>query len=105
MTTTKTTTQAEIAITIAKATAMQTKIVTAIDMTIIVTREAKEATVVMKGKKEIVIVLVAKASHTTWRKNAVALSPDLRVAAAVTAALQAAAAFKPQLFLFLFSVK
>eukprot|EP00957_Ditylum_brightwellii_P038923 2941088-Ditylum_brightwellii.AAC.1 len=64
MTTTKTTTQAEIAIMIAKAAVMQIKIVTVIDVTIIVTREAKEATVVMTGKKEITIVLVTKASHT-----------------------------------------
>eukprot|EP00957_Ditylum_brightwellii_P069910 5309023-Ditylum_brightwellii.AAC.1 len=77
MTTAKTTTQAEIAITIAKAEAMQTKIVTVIDMTIIMTREAKEATVVMIGKKEIAIVPVTKASHTTWRKSAVALAPNL----------------------------
>eukprot|EP00957_Ditylum_brightwellii_P205858 15345754-Ditylum_brightwellii.AAC.1 len=62
MTTAKTTTQAEIAITIAKAAAMQTEIITVIDVTIIVTREAKEATVMMTGKKEIAIVLVTKAS-------------------------------------------
>eukprot|EP00957_Ditylum_brightwellii_P173834 13234091-Ditylum_brightwellii.AAC.1 len=56
------------------------------------TREAKEATVVMTGKKEIAIVLVIKASHTMWRKSAVTLAPNLRVAATVAAAFQAAAA-------------
>eukprot|EP00957_Ditylum_brightwellii_P100848 7685988-Ditylum_brightwellii.AAC.1 len=79
---------------IAKAAAMQTEIVTVIDVTIIVTREAEEATVVMTGKKEIAILLVTKASCTMWRKSAVALSPDLKVAAAVAAALQATAAFQ-----------
>eukprot|EP00957_Ditylum_brightwellii_P185165 14100839-Ditylum_brightwellii.AAC.1 len=78
MTTNKTTTQAEIAITIAKTAAMQTKIVTVIDVTIILTREAEETTVVMTGKKEITIVLVTKASHTMWRKSVVALAPDLK---------------------------
>eukprot|EP00957_Ditylum_brightwellii_P009287 702834-Ditylum_brightwellii.AAC.1 len=78
MTTAETTTQAEIAITIAEAAGMQTQIVTVIDTTIIVTREAEEAIVVMTGKKEIAIVLVTKASHTMWRKSAVALTPDLR---------------------------
>eukprot|EP00957_Ditylum_brightwellii_P052258 3963568-Ditylum_brightwellii.AAC.1 len=66
---------------------MQTKIITVIDVTTIVTREVKEATVVMTGEKEIDIMLVTKASHTTWRKSAVALAPNLRVAAAVAAAL------------------
>eukprot|EP00957_Ditylum_brightwellii_P092000 7003984-Ditylum_brightwellii.AAC.1 len=83
MTTAKTTTQAEIAIMIAKAAAMQTKIVTVIGMTIIMTREAKEAIVVMTGKKEISIVLVTKASYTIWGESAVAFTPNLRVAAAV----------------------
>eukprot|EP00957_Ditylum_brightwellii_P044667 3386485-Ditylum_brightwellii.AAC.1 len=94
MTTDKTTTQAEIAITIAEAAAMQTKIVMVIDVTIIVIREAKEVTVVITGKKEIAIVLITKASHTMWRKSAVALAPNLRVVATVTAALQAAATFQ-----------
>eukprot|EP00957_Ditylum_brightwellii_P020834 1571136-Ditylum_brightwellii.AAC.1 len=71
---------------------MQTKIVTVIDVTVIMIREAKEATVVMTGKKEITIVLVTKASHTMWRKSAVTLAPNLRVAAAVAAVLQATAA-------------
>eukprot|EP00957_Ditylum_brightwellii_P001068 84660-Ditylum_brightwellii.AAC.1 len=57
MTTTNTTIQAEIAIMITEAAAMQTKIVRVIDVTIIVTRETKEATVVMTGKKEIAIML------------------------------------------------
>eukprot|EP00957_Ditylum_brightwellii_P009288 702835-Ditylum_brightwellii.AAC.1 len=70
---------------------MQTKIVTVIDVTIIMIREAEEATVVMTGKKEITIVLVTKVSHTTWRKSTVVLAPNLRVAAAVAAALQVAA--------------
>eukprot|EP00957_Ditylum_brightwellii_P133097 10148634-Ditylum_brightwellii.AAC.1 len=94
MTTTKTTTQAEIAIMIIKAAAMQTEIVTVINVSIIMTREAVEATVVITGKKEIDIVLVTKASCIMWRKSAVALAPDLRVAAAVTAALQTAATFQ-----------
>eukprot|EP00957_Ditylum_brightwellii_P091330 6954223-Ditylum_brightwellii.AAC.1 len=90
MMTTETTTQVEISITITKTAAMQTKIVTVKDTTIIVTREAKEATVVMTGKKEIAIALVSKASHIMWRKSTVALAPDVRVATA--AAFQAAAA-------------
>eukprot|EP00957_Ditylum_brightwellii_P171096 13024542-Ditylum_brightwellii.AAC.1 len=60
MMTAKTTIQAEITIMIIKAAAMQTKIVTMIDVTIIVIREAKEATVMMTGKKKIAIVLVTK---------------------------------------------
>eukprot|EP00957_Ditylum_brightwellii_P149931 11418379-Ditylum_brightwellii.AAC.1 len=71
MTTAKTTTQAEIPITIIKAAAIPTKIVTVIDMT---------------------LMLVTKASHTMWRKSAVTLAPDLRVATAVAVALQVAAA-------------
>eukprot|EP00957_Ditylum_brightwellii_P130961 9989644-Ditylum_brightwellii.AAC.1 len=43
----------------------------------------------MTGKKEIAIMLVTKASRTMWRKSAVTFAPDLRVAAAVAAALQA----------------
>eukprot|EP00957_Ditylum_brightwellii_P029954 2267158-Ditylum_brightwellii.AAC.1 len=93
MTTAKTTTQAEITIMITEAAAISIKLVTLIDLTIIVTREAEEATVVMTGKKEIGIVLETKASQTMWRKSAVALAPDLRVAAAVAVALQAAATF------------
>eukprot|EP00957_Ditylum_brightwellii_P003416 258830-Ditylum_brightwellii.AAC.1 len=92
--TAKTTTQAEIAITTSKAAAMPIKIVTVIDVTIIMTREAKEATVVMRGKKEIAIVLVTKASHIIWRKSAVTLAPALRVVAAAAVALQATAAFQ-----------
>eukprot|EP00957_Ditylum_brightwellii_P118862 9065669-Ditylum_brightwellii.AAC.1 len=46
----------------------------------------------MTGKKEIAIMLVTKASHIMWRKSVVALAPDLRVAVAVTAALQATVA-------------
>eukprot|EP00957_Ditylum_brightwellii_P171018 13018667-Ditylum_brightwellii.AAC.1 len=91
MTTAKTTTQTEIAITIAKAAAMQTQIVTVIDVTIIVTKEVEEATVMMTGKKEIAIMLVTKASYTTWRKSAVTLAPNLRAIDADTAAFQAAA--------------
>eukprot|EP00957_Ditylum_brightwellii_P002480 190270-Ditylum_brightwellii.AAC.1 len=94
MTTTKTTTQAEIATMTAKAIAMPTKIVIVIDMTTIVTRKAKEATVVMAGKKEITIMLVIKASHTIWRKSVVVLAPNLRVTATVAAALQATVAFQ-----------
>eukprot|EP00957_Ditylum_brightwellii_P033547 2542945-Ditylum_brightwellii.AAC.2 len=57
MITARTTTyQAEIATVNTKAT-MPTKIVTVIDMTIIMKREAKEATVVMTVKQEIAIVL------------------------------------------------
>eukprot|EP00957_Ditylum_brightwellii_P195259 14875280-Ditylum_brightwellii.AAC.1 len=55
----------------------------------------------MTGKKEIVIVLVTKASHNMWRKITVALAPDLRVAAAVAATLQAAATFQATVILVL----
>eukprot|EP00957_Ditylum_brightwellii_P003470 262687-Ditylum_brightwellii.AAC.1 len=48
----------------------------------------------MAGKKEIAIVIVTKASHTMWRKSAVALAPNLSVAAAVAVALQATATFQ-----------
>eukprot|EP00957_Ditylum_brightwellii_P127524 9725164-Ditylum_brightwellii.AAC.1 len=48
----------------------------------------------MTGKKEIAIVLVTKASHIMWRKSVIALAPDLRVAATVTATLQALATFQ-----------
>eukprot|EP00957_Ditylum_brightwellii_P206568 15349035-Ditylum_brightwellii.AAC.1 len=82
MTTVKTTTQAEIAIMTTKAAAMQTKFITVIGMTIIVTREAKEVAVAMTGKKEIAIMLVTKASCTIWRKSTVDLAPNLRVATA-----------------------
>eukprot|EP00957_Ditylum_brightwellii_P101201 7712222-Ditylum_brightwellii.AAC.1 len=56
------------------------------------TKEVKETTVVMIGKKEITIVLVTRASHIMWRRSTVALTLalDLRV----TAALPAAAAFQ-----------
>eukprot|EP00957_Ditylum_brightwellii_P135914 10366741-Ditylum_brightwellii.AAC.1 len=57
MTTTKTTTHAKIAIMTAKTAAMPTQFITVIDVTIIMTREAKEETVVMTGEKEIAIVL------------------------------------------------
>eukprot|EP00957_Ditylum_brightwellii_P076804 5838366-Ditylum_brightwellii.AAC.1 len=63
-------------------------------MTIIVTREAKEATVMMTVKKEITIMLVTKASQIMWRKSTVALAPDLRVAATIAVALQTAASFQ-----------
>eukprot|EP00957_Ditylum_brightwellii_P001318 103594-Ditylum_brightwellii.AAC.1 len=59
------------------------------------TKEVKEAMVVMIGKKEIITVLVTRASHIMWRRSTVtlALVLDLRVAAAlpVAAAFQAAA--------------
>eukprot|EP00957_Ditylum_brightwellii_P025819 1953316-Ditylum_brightwellii.AAC.1 len=63
-------------------------------MSIIMTKEVKEATVVMIGKKEIAIVLITRASHIMWRRSTVALTPDPRVAAALPAAatFQAAAA-------------
>eukprot|EP00957_Ditylum_brightwellii_P088001 6702405-Ditylum_brightwellii.AAC.1 len=93
MTTTKTTTQAEITIAIAKAAVMPTKMVTVIDMTIM-TRDAKETTVMMTGKKEIAIVLVTTASHIMWRKSTVALAPNLRATAAIAVALQVPAAFQ-----------
>eukprot|EP00957_Ditylum_brightwellii_P097625 7434659-Ditylum_brightwellii.AAC.1 len=48
----------------------------------------------MTGEKEIAIVLVTKVSHTMWRKSTVTLTPDLRVAAAVAAALLTTAAFQ-----------
>eukprot|EP00957_Ditylum_brightwellii_P023834 1798299-Ditylum_brightwellii.AAC.1 len=69
---------------------MSKKIVTVIDVTIIVTREAKEATVIMTGKEEIVIVLTVKPSHIMWMKSIVALTSSPRATVAV--ALQAAAA-------------
>eukprot|EP00957_Ditylum_brightwellii_P010890 825194-Ditylum_brightwellii.AAC.1 len=94
MMTAKITTQAEIAITVAKVAAIQTKIITVIDVTIIVTRKAKEATVMMTGKKEIAIVLITKASHTMWRKSTGALAPDLRVTAKVVVTPQATVAFQ-----------
>eukprot|EP00957_Ditylum_brightwellii_P130116 9924746-Ditylum_brightwellii.AAC.1 len=94
MMTANTTTQAEIAITTTKAAAMPTKIVTVIDVTIIMIREAKEATVVMTGEKEIAIVLVTKTSHIMWRKSTVALAPDLKVSAAIAATIQATADFQ-----------
>ena len=56
-------TQAEIATMTAKSAVMPTNIVTAIDVIIIMTRDAKEATSVMIGKEEIAIVLAVKASH------------------------------------------
>ena len=43
----------------------------------------------MTGKKEITIMLVTKASHIMWRKSTVALTPALRIIAAVVVALQA----------------
>eukprot|EP00957_Ditylum_brightwellii_P028057 2118656-Ditylum_brightwellii.AAC.1 len=48
----------------------------------------------MTGKKEIAIMLVTKASHIMWRKSAVALAPNLRVAVTLqtVATFQAAAA-------------
>eukprot|EP00957_Ditylum_brightwellii_P039086 2954547-Ditylum_brightwellii.AAC.1 len=63
-----------------------------IDMTIIMTREAKEATVMMTSKKEIAIMLAIKASHTMWTKGIVTLVPNPRVA--VAAALQVTATFQ-----------
>eukprot|EP00957_Ditylum_brightwellii_P049199 3732928-Ditylum_brightwellii.AAC.1 len=59
------------------------------------TKEVKEATVVMIGEKEIAIVLVTRASHIMGRRStvALALALDLRVATAfpAAAAFQAAA--------------
>eukprot|EP00957_Ditylum_brightwellii_P029490 2228974-Ditylum_brightwellii.AAC.1 len=51
-----------------------------------ITKKVKEATVVMIGKRGIVIVLVTRASHIMWRRNKVALALNLRVAAALPAA-------------------
>eukprot|EP00957_Ditylum_brightwellii_P170958 13012851-Ditylum_brightwellii.AAC.1 len=73
---------------------MSTKNVTVKGMTIIVTREAKEATMAMTGKKHITIVLGTKTSHTMWRKSTVALAPNIRVADTIVVALQAAATFQ-----------
>eukprot|EP00957_Ditylum_brightwellii_P026974 2039316-Ditylum_brightwellii.AAC.1 len=50
-------TQTEIATATAKATTMPTKIIKVIDVTVIITRDAKEATVMMAGKEEITIML------------------------------------------------
>eukprot|EP00957_Ditylum_brightwellii_P186283 14181981-Ditylum_brightwellii.AAC.1 len=52
------------------------------------TKEVKEAMVVMIGKMEIAIMLVTRASHIMWRRSTVslALALDLRVAAALPAA-------------------
>eukprot|EP00957_Ditylum_brightwellii_P040411 3058011-Ditylum_brightwellii.AAC.1 len=58
------------------------------------TREAKEAAVMMTGKKKIAIMLVTKASHTMWRKSRVALAPNLRVTVTVAVALQDTATFQ-----------
>eukprot|EP00957_Ditylum_brightwellii_P111541 8507832-Ditylum_brightwellii.AAC.2 len=83
-TTTKTAnTQAEIATVTTEAAAIPIKIITAIDMAIIVTRKAKEVTVTMTGKEKINIVLTIKASHIMWRKSMVSLAPNPRVAVGV----------------------
>eukprot|EP00957_Ditylum_brightwellii_P099573 7584780-Ditylum_brightwellii.AAC.1 len=92
MTAETTATQTDIATSITKAAAMPTKIIAAIDATIIITKEAKEVAVVMTGKEEIVIILAIKASHIMQREIIVALVPNPRVAVAV--ALQAAAIFQ-----------
>eukprot|EP00957_Ditylum_brightwellii_P199761 15228312-Ditylum_brightwellii.AAC.1 len=51
------------------------------------TKEVKEATVVMIGEKEITIMLVTRASHIMWRRRtvALALAHDPRVAATLPA--------------------
>eukprot|EP00957_Ditylum_brightwellii_P207080 15351387-Ditylum_brightwellii.AAC.2 len=77
-------TQVEITTVTAKAAAMPTTIFTVIDMTITMTREAKEATVMMTSKEGIAIVMAVKASHSMWRKSIVALALDPRAAVAVT---------------------
>eukprot|EP00957_Ditylum_brightwellii_P153620 11690943-Ditylum_brightwellii.AAC.1 len=84
----RTTSQEGIKTIITKAAAMPANLVTLINMT----KEVKEATAVMIGKKEIAIMLVTRASHIIWRRSTVAfaLAPDPRVAAA----LPAAAAFQ-----------
>eukprot|EP00957_Ditylum_brightwellii_P065230 4947181-Ditylum_brightwellii.AAC.1 len=94
MTTTRTISQEGIETMIAKAAAMSANLVTLTSMSIIMTKEVKEATVVMIDKKEITIVLVTRASHTMWRRSTVALAPNPRVAATLpaTVAFQAAAA-------------
>eukprot|EP00957_Ditylum_brightwellii_P135930 10367544-Ditylum_brightwellii.AAC.1 len=75
---------------IAKAATMSANLVTLTSMSIIMTKEIEEATVVMIGKKEITIVLATRASHIMWKRSTVALAPNPRVAAA----LPAAAAFQ-----------
>eukprot|EP00957_Ditylum_brightwellii_P086453 6577536-Ditylum_brightwellii.AAC.1 len=57
MTTTRTISQEGIKTTIAKAAAMSANLVTLTSMSIIMTKEVEEATVVMIGKKEIAIML------------------------------------------------
>eukprot|EP00957_Ditylum_brightwellii_P187702 14292845-Ditylum_brightwellii.AAC.1 len=92
MTTAGTTSQEGIKTMIAEAVAMPANFVILTNMT----KEVKEVTVVMIGKKEIAIVLVARASCIMWRRSTVtlALTPDPRVAAALpaVAAFQATAA-------------
>eukprot|EP00957_Ditylum_brightwellii_P151728 11554199-Ditylum_brightwellii.AAC.2 len=68
--------------------------VTVIDVTIIMTRKAKETTVRMTSEKEFAIVLIIKASHIMWRQSAITLNPNLKIVATVAVALQAAAAFQ-----------
>eukprot|EP00957_Ditylum_brightwellii_P104661 7975664-Ditylum_brightwellii.AAC.2 len=86
--------QAKIATATVGTAAMSTKIITSIDLTIIVIREAKEVTIMMTGKEEVAIVLAIKVKHIMWRKHVTALALAPRVAVIVTAALQAAAVFQ-----------
>eukprot|EP00957_Ditylum_brightwellii_P156066 11878684-Ditylum_brightwellii.AAC.2 len=90
MTTTGTISQEGIKTMIAKAAAMSANLITLTSMSIIMTKEVKEAMVVMIGKKEIDIVLVTMASHIMWRRSTVTLALNPRVAAT----FQAAAAFQ-----------
>eukprot|EP00957_Ditylum_brightwellii_P162070 12339024-Ditylum_brightwellii.AAC.1 len=78
---------------ITKAVAMPASLVTLTSMSIIMTKEVEEATVVMIGKKEIAIMLVTKASHIMWMRSTVVLAPKPRGVAALpaTAAFQASA--------------
>eukprot|EP00957_Ditylum_brightwellii_P187045 14244759-Ditylum_brightwellii.AAC.1 len=75
MTTTGTISQEEIKTMIAKAAAMLANLVTLTSMT----KEVKEALVVMIGEKEIAIVLVTRASHIMWRRSTVALALALNL--------------------------
>eukprot|EP00957_Ditylum_brightwellii_P074852 5688356-Ditylum_brightwellii.AAC.1 len=84
MTTSRTTSQEGIKTMIAEAAAMPSNCATLINMT----KEVKDATVMMIGKKEIPIVLVTRDSHIMWRRStvALALAHNPRVAAALPAA-------------------
>eukprot|EP00957_Ditylum_brightwellii_P195038 14860551-Ditylum_brightwellii.AAC.1 len=71
MTTTGTISQEGIETMIAEAAAMSANLITLTSMSIIMTKEVEEATVVMIGKKEIAIMLVTRACHIMWRRSTI----------------------------------